>query len=482
MRNLKFRSRKKKNRIIAYTVLFTVLVSLAIVGGVLLYDSVRIEPIRVGEDNSSFDIALGESRTEDFKMNSVVQTQANASAVVYYPDMPHESVLNALKEFCATNIDAFFNAVDEGAEEESALHMVCDIYPLDNRYLNILYTKTSMMEEGDVVRETITLFADVERGAILPMEEYITDIEQLAAYCKDQLGAYETLEEVISSPRFDEGTSDPNKIVLKDRAITILYDVHELTLDTDNSYYISVPIEKLELWVEQEVWNALLATEVRSSEEETEEIKTVQIEEDRTEPTLPENYSPDAKYLSFLFAGGPTEDYTPRILQYFVEMEGRATFFNVGIAAEQQSEVVAQIIASGSEVGNHTYDLKSFYLSGTQEAADQLTHTDEILEGITGVLPSVALAPFLHESATIEQAVTLTFIEPTIDATLTTDASLIVKDAIAGAEHGNFILLNDTTAWSAEATELILRKLRTEGFEFITASEMLAVLAQEAGE
>ncbi len=478
----KFRSRRKKKKVVAYTILFTLLISFAIIGGVLIYDSVYVEPIRVGEDDASFPTALGTSRTSDFEMIPVVSNANLSNIAVFYPDIADDKVLNLLKEFCATHIDLFNSSISSEAKSDCYLHMVNEIYPLDARFLNIVYTKTTKFEDDDAIRETIPLLIDLQESEILTPEQYFTNVEEVAAYCRDQLGAYEQLDSVTDSPKFDEGTSNPDKFVLQNRALTILYDANEITLDTDLAYYISVPVEKLEPWLREDIYTALLGTEAIEPTV-LHEIATVEIQEEILPPNLPEDYSQDNQYISFVFSGGPTEDYSLRILQYFLDMGGSATFSSVGLIADQEREIVEQLYLSGAEIANNSYDLKAFSLMGTQETGVQIDKTNDIIADITGSTPISLIPPFLDFSSSITQTIPMNFITPTIDATNTIDASLIMKDILENAKHGDTVLLNDTTAWSAEATEIIVRKLTQEGFKFITASEMMAVLAlEEAGE
>ncbi len=476
----KFRSRRKKKRVVAFSVLLTLLICFAIIGGVLIYDSVYVEPIRVGEDTATFDAALGTSRTEDFEMVPVVSTSESQNVAVFYPDIANEQILNQLKEFCATHIDSFSSLVNSESDSPSFLHMVSEIYPLDARYLNVVYTKTTKFEDEDVLRETITLLIDLEESEILTPDQYFTDVEEVAAYCRDQLGAYEQLDSVTDSPKFDEGTSNPDKFILKNRALTILYDAKEITLDTDLAYYISVPIEKLEPWLREDIFTALLGTEALEPSSSG-DVATVEINDRQFSPELPEGYSADKKYLSFVYSGGPTQDYSLRILQYFLDTGGSATFSSVGILADQEREIVNELYLSGAEIANNSYDLKAFCLMDTQEAVYQVDLTNDIITEITGTTPISLLPPFLEYDSAKEQAIPMNIISATMDWTTTSDASLIMKNVLGNAKHGDTIMLNDTTAWSAEATEIIVRKLAQEGFEFITASEMMAVLAAQEG-
>ena len=60
----------------------------------------------------------------------------------------------------------------------------------------------------------------------------------------------------------------------------------------------------------------------------------------------------NAVYLTF--DDGPHPEITPKVLALLKEYGARATFFCVGENAQKYPEIIAQILAEGHSLGNHT--------------------------------------------------------------------------------------------------------------------------------
>ncbi|MES2625737.1 MAG: polysaccharide deacetylase family protein [Pseudomonadota bacterium] len=87
-------------------------------------------------------------------------------------------------------------------------------------------------------------------------------------------------------------------------------------------------------------------------------------------------------YLTF--DDGPSPEVTPRLLDLLKSKNAKATFFLVGTNVEAYPELVAQIIANGHSIGNHSYDHKRFHELALQKQLDQITTTNKLIETITG--------------------------------------------------------------------------------------------------
>lgn len=64
--------------------------------------------------------------------------------------------------------------------------------------------------------------------------------------------------------------------------------------------------------------------------------------------------SPQDPVIYFTFDDGPIPEVTPWVLEQLAAYDARATFFCVGDNARKHPEVLAQTLAAGHSVGNHT--------------------------------------------------------------------------------------------------------------------------------
>jgi peptidoglycan/xylan/chitin deacetylase (PgdA/CDA1 family) len=63
----------------------------------------------------------------------------------------------------------------------------------------------------------------------------------------------------------------------------------------------------------------------------------------------------EEKVLYLTFDDGPIPDVTPWVLEQLRSYSAKATFFCVGENAASHPEILAQLLAEGHSIGNHTY-------------------------------------------------------------------------------------------------------------------------------
>lgn len=87
----------------------------------------------------------------------------------------------------------------------------------------------------------------------------------------------------------------------------------------------------------------------------------------------------DASVAALTFDDGPDPSATPRILDILADHGARATFFMIGLRAEEQSDLVARAKREGHAVGNHTWDHPSLPFISRQERIDQIRRCRDAL-------------------------------------------------------------------------------------------------------
>ena len=81
--------------------------------------------------------------------------------------------------------------------------------------------------------------------------------------------------------------------------------------------------------------------------------------------------------VALTFDDGPDPDTTPKVLEILRRHGARATFFVIGRQAELYSDVLRQIIESGSEIGNHSYNHFSFSFLPSYSRFLELRHCEQ---------------------------------------------------------------------------------------------------------
>ena len=104
------------------------------------------------------------------------------------------------------------------------------------------------------------------------------------------------------------------------------------------------------------------------------------------------------KILCLTFDDGPHPDYTPRILDILKAKRVPATFFVVGINADNNPGIVHREYAEGHEIGNHTYSHPNIALLSPFLQDQQLDTTQRIIENMLGVSTTFFRPPYNADS------------------------------------------------------------------------------------
>ncbi len=195
-----------------------------------------------------------------------------------------------------------------------------------------------------------------------------------------------------------------------------------------------------------------------------------------TESTT-ETVVPD-KLIALTFDDGPNGQMMPAFLDYLKEENVKATFFVIGVHVPTYKNVIKRAYDEGHEIGNHSYS----HINLTELSKDQMLAEIEKcqveVELVTGERPKFFRPPFLAVNDLMNENIDLPYASGyTInDGTEGTIADDRYYRTVTQAHDGAIMLLhcsnhNDETL---EALKRIIPELRSQGYEFVTLSELFA--------
>lgn len=186
------------------------------------------------------------------------------------------------------------------------------------------------------------------------------------------------------------------------------------------------------------------------------------------------------KVVALTFDDGPTE-WTPDVLHMLDAADIPATFYLNGADLDRHPEHGAAIARAGHEIGNHTYTHRRMMFVSGETVAAEIERTDEAIAR-TGYRGPVMFRPpygkklwSLPHYLAEHGRTTITWdLEPDSAGTPTTDQ--IVQDTVENVRPGSIILLHvmaQTRAASRAAVPQIVDRLQSDGYRFVTVSELL---------
>jgi peptidoglycan/xylan/chitin deacetylase (PgdA/CDA1 family) len=185
------------------------------------------------------------------------------------------------------------------------------------------------------------------------------------------------------------------------------------------------------------------------------------------------------RLIALTFDDGPYPFYTPLLLHVLDRSHVAATFFCVGRSAQQFPELIDRIIASGDEIGNHTFN--HYKLSGLsdEQIAQQIMEGGAILSTFVGRPIDLFRPPHgRYDRRVLEIASAMgyrtVFWNDSPEDTKNISPDLEVQRVLAQARPGGIVLLHSGQYRTIEALPVIIEKLRAEGYSFVTVDQLLA--------
>jgi len=190
------------------------------------------------------------------------------------------------------------------------------------------------------------------------------------------------------------------------------------------------------------------------------------------------------KIVALTFDDGPTSEGTGQILTILSEEHVKATFFVIGGELEQNLEEGKKIVAAGHELGNHSYSHVRMLLVTPSFVRDEIERTDQLIRN-TGYQGEILFRPPYGKklftlpyylSRTGRKTITWD-IEPDSYPEIAADAERIANYVEAAVRPGSIIILHvmyPNRRESLKSVKRIVERLRAEGYEFKTVSELIA--------
>ena len=181
------------------------------------------------------------------------------------------------------------------------------------------------------------------------------------------------------------------------------------------------------------------------------------------------------KQIALTFDDGPHPVYTKKLLDGLRERNVKATFFLIGDSITGNEELIQQMQKDGHLIGNHTSSHVQLSKKTTKEAREEIRRTNQRILEVTGKEPVYIRPPFGSWSEELETMVPMTVVLWDVDPLdwKVQDQDKVVRHVLKYVEDGDIILLHDVYETSVDAALEIIDTLSCQGYNFVTAEELL---------
>lgn len=202
------------------------------------------------------------------------------------------------------------------------------------------------------------------------------------------------------------------------------------------------------------------------------------------------------KVVALTYDDGPNPPHTQALLLLLAARDVKATFFVKGRNVAAFPDELLAIAEAGHELGNHSYDHKPLVAFGENAILEELQRAAEVIERVVGYKPVLFRPPYGAQGVGLQRALSRLQLKSIVmsanglDWELS-DARSIADALLADVRPGGILLLHDghgdvddplaqnSRAASVEATAIVIDTLRSQGYRFVTVTDLLALAKKE---
>jgi peptidoglycan/xylan/chitin deacetylase (PgdA/CDA1 family) len=190
--------------------------------------------------------------------------------------------------------------------------------------------------------------------------------------------------------------------------------------------------------------------------------------------------APLASLVALTIDDGPTEPWTPQVLQILRRRAAKATFFEVGMRAQAHPGMVSRVTDAGHEVANHTWAHSDLTHHDEAFGRASLERTHELLAKLTGRPPALFRPPYGRiDSVGLVVCASLGYqVMLWSNGVTGGNARGDVDETLKRASPGSIVLAHDggpqPNATLMRELDRLVGSMTDKGYTFVTVSELLA--------
>jgi peptidoglycan/xylan/chitin deacetylase (PgdA/CDA1 family) len=194
--------------------------------------------------------------------------------------------------------------------------------------------------------------------------------------------------------------------------------------------------------------------------------------------------------IALTYDDGPNDPHTLRLLEVLAKHSVHATFFLIGRYVKQHPDIARDIVRAGHVVGNHTFTHPLLIFKSMKEIRQQLSECRAALQDAVGVPSNLFRPPFGGRRPAVLRVARELGLEPVMWNVTGYDwsappAAVIERKVARQIRGGDVILLHDgghkqmgaDRSQTVIATDRMIARYTTEGYEFVTILQMMAKTA-----
>lgn len=446
-----FKLNNKKNKKNKFIFLFfaIILLSSCIHSNASLPTAKSLDSITDFVEPLQFDFSF-----DEFSNTNVLDTTKDGNPYIYasVPYFSSDELNIFFKNFARNQIDDFIN------QDGMLLELIHDINFINKSTLNVKFNiKYTTDKSNNIIKN---FYVDTNSKQII----------DLKINTEEQQGELQNLATLIKTTLTNEyGITDTNNAL-------------ESNINNFNNFYIDNQSKTFNFYFDRQLFdledvdnNPLV---VNVPYKYLKHIAKSNMPDFYNQNRL--QFAPDGKFISLTFDDGPHPIVTPAILDALKELNIKATFFLVGYCIDNNKDVAIRMFDEGHELANHTYSHKDLRKLSPSDMATQIDLVNAQIFDITGEQPKLFRPPYGFMDDNLSNTLKYRNMGLALWSVDPLDWKFRNKDSIknhilSNTKNGSVILMHDIYTTTLEATLELAKELQSEGYEFLTMTELLSL-------
>ncbi|MEK4630104.1 MAG: polysaccharide deacetylase family protein [Solibacillus sp.] len=408
----------------------------------------------ISEEESSFPgVRIVTDISNDEKMPFAIQ----------YPLTKFESFNEVILAYIEASKDYYISTMrlQDVKEHTGELNISFETYEHDHYYSFVLTNKTVLNNEEH--QTTVqTFLIDHETGELFNMQTLLNDdlksLETLATHIQSDIEKNPKFEGQILEQQLKKATEPKwelfQRFSLQEESLVIYFDEGEITKSQAGLPTVEISLSFI---------NPLLSADFQIGMQAGETIQP------------PKELDPTKKHIALTFDDGPHPQVTKQILSLLAKYDAKATFFMLGSRVQYYPHLVVEIRQSGHEIGNHSWTHPVLTKMSAADIKKEFESTEQAIVNAIGENSTLFRPPY----GAIDDSVRAIIPRQSINWTIDTldwkhrDPSSLLPMIQKSLHNNAIVLMHDIHQSTADGLEPVLKYLQSEGYEFVTVSEIL---------
>ncbi len=420
------------------------------------------------EDRQSSEITETKS---SFPGITIVTDTSNDDRMPYaiqYPQTKYDTFNKTLVQYITDSKERYTNAMrlknnaNKKNTEQGELNISFETYPFKDHYYSFVLTE-NMSTDCETYETTVqTYFFNNETGELLDfrtlLNEDVRSLETFSNHVRSQLLDNAEYKDQLLKDSMLAKTEAKwrlfQRFAIKDESLIIYFDKGEITEPA-----VGIPTVEMSL----SYINPLLAAPFQ------EQMAT-------SDTIVSDNGQKDGiKRVALTFDDGPDPKVTKQILELLDQYNAKATFFMLGSRVQYYPDIAKEVYDAGHEIGNHSWNHPVLTKLASKQVLEEYNSTQNAIIKATGQPATVFRPPYGAANQRVKGLIPIPIVNWSID-TLDwkhRNAEKLLPYVKNNMHNNAIILMHDIHPSTANGLESVLKYLQSEGYQFVTVSELL---------